>query len=123
MLEAAYRATVPEAHRDGLSRRSPDRGAQSALQHAQALLRAPVVASHEQGITWQQIGDHLGISRQSAHERFGPAATEARRALPEHLQARTAAPDARTGSSGPIVDTAWLRCPSETSNSSSSAAR
>lgn len=107
LLEHAYRATLPEAHRDGFPTGALIDAALSVQHRAEWLLRTAVVASHEQGMTWQQIGDHLGISRQSAHERFSPVVTEARRALATQLDALAADPDAEVEQIVPLVDTAW----------------
>ena len=43
--------------------------------HAAATRRAIVADARAEGRTWQEIGDALGITRQSAHERFGSAPT------------------------------------------------
>lgn len=37
-----------------------------------ALLARLVVEVHDLGATWEEIGAALGVSRQAAHERFGP---------------------------------------------------
>lgn len=64
-LEAAYRAIVPEAHRpDGVPPTAPIEAALSARAHAEDLLRAAVIASHERGLSWPQIGRGLGTSKQ-----------------------------------------------------------
>lgn len=45
--------------------------AAASVERAQALLEATVVLAREAGATWAQIGDAAGMSRQSAHERWG----------------------------------------------------
>jgi len=55
-----------------------------------ALLAAAVVADRLRGASWAEVGDALGITRQSAHERFDDAEREFREAVlfphrqPEH---------------------------------------
>jgi hypothetical protein len=46
-----------------------------------ALLAAAVVADRLRGASWAEVGDALGITRQSAHERFGDAEREFREAV------------------------------------------
>lgn len=41
------------------------------LQQAESHVDAAVVRAREAGLSWAQIGATLGISRQSAHERWG----------------------------------------------------
>lgn len=41
------------------------------LRNAESRLDAAVVNARESGLSWAQIGATLGISRQSAHERWG----------------------------------------------------
>ena len=41
------------------------------VQRAKDRLHVAVTAAHDNGSSWQTIGDALGISRQAAHERFG----------------------------------------------------
>lgn len=36
----------------------------------QALMRRSTEGAAHSGLTWQQLADHLGVTRQSAHERF-----------------------------------------------------
>jgi hypothetical protein len=48
---------------------------------AEATLRMGVVAERLRGTSWAQIGDALGVTRQSAHERYAPFEREMRRAL------------------------------------------
>lgn len=45
--------------------------AAEALRRDEAALQQAVVAARAHGATWSQIGEVLGISRQSAHERWG----------------------------------------------------
>lgn len=57
LLEAAYRAIVPEAHGpDGVPPDVLIEAALSAQAHAERLVRAAVIASHERGLSWTQIG-------------------------------------------------------------------
>ncbi len=42
----------------------------AAMRDLEALEIAAIDAARADGWTWQQIGDYLGISRQSAHEKF-----------------------------------------------------
>lgn len=37
---------------------------------AERLSRAEVMAAREEGVTWEQVGETFGVSRQGAHERF-----------------------------------------------------
>jgi hypothetical protein len=46
-----------------------------------SLLAAAVVADRLRGASWAEVGDALGITRQSAHERFGDAEREFREAV------------------------------------------
>jgi uncharacterized NAD(P)/FAD-binding protein YdhS len=46
------------------------RDARDALNDADLHLRQAVHEARRQGVTWQQIGDTLGTTRQSAQERF-----------------------------------------------------
>ncbi|MFC5930946.1 hypothetical protein D6T64_12190 [Cryobacterium melibiosiphilum] len=39
--------------------------------HATNARRAIISQARAEGRTWQEIGDALGVTRQSAHERFG----------------------------------------------------
>ncbi len=45
--------------------------ASATLRQAEASLDDTVTAAREAGITWAQIGAALGMTRQSAHERWG----------------------------------------------------
>src|SRR4051795_552042 len=38
-----------------------------------------VVEAHDRGVTWDEIGEAFGVSRQSVHERFGPNSRALRR--------------------------------------------
>ncbi|HEY8718907.1 hypothetical protein [Pengzhenrongella sp.] len=46
------------------------RAARDALNDADLHLRQAVHEARRQGVTWQQVGDTLGTTRQSAQERF-----------------------------------------------------
>lgn len=45
--------------------------ANRVCEQATALLAASVERARNEGVTWQQIGDVLGVSRQAAFQRFG----------------------------------------------------
>lgn len=47
-----------------------------ARREAEDLVVRAVVFERQRGTTWEQIGDHLGITRQSAQARYGQAVTE-----------------------------------------------
>ena len=47
------------------------RRARETLDNTQTAISALVAEARTQGATWQGIGDALGITRQSAWERFG----------------------------------------------------
>jgi hypothetical protein len=55
--------------------------AQSIYSEARSLLAAAVVADRVRGASWADVGEALGITRQSAHERFEEAEREFREAL------------------------------------------
>ncbi|RYV49466.1 hypothetical protein [Pengzhenrongella frigida] len=46
------------------------RAARDTLNAADLHLRQAVHEARRQGVTWQQVGDTLGTTRQSAQERF-----------------------------------------------------
>jgi len=46
------------------------RDARDALNAADLRMRQTVHEARRQGVTWQQVGDTLGTTRQSAQERF-----------------------------------------------------
>ncbi|MFI5614969.1 hypothetical protein [Amycolatopsis sp. NPDC051903] len=95
-LEAAYRAIVPEAHRpDGVPPTVLIEAASWARARAEDLLRAAVIASHERGLSWTQIGRALGTSKQAAHERFAGDVTAFHKQLAAHLAALAEDPDAK----------------------------
>ncbi|MGO9959160.1 MAG: hypothetical protein ACLP50_24860 [Solirubrobacteraceae bacterium] len=68
------------------------------LSGAHELLAAAVVADRLRGASWSDVGESLGITKQSAHERFAEAEREFRDALlfphrqPEHGLGYTVAP-------------------------------
>jgi hypothetical protein len=39
--------------------------------YATNMLHAAVAAARYHGATWEQVGEHLGVTRQAAHDRFG----------------------------------------------------
>jgi hypothetical protein len=45
---------------------------------AEALLRLAVIADRCRGVSWEEIGEALGVSKQAAHERFAGAVAEFR---------------------------------------------
>ena len=56
--------TVHESHLSAI------RDARDALNAADLRMRQTVHEARRQGVTWQQVGDTLGTTRQSAQERF-----------------------------------------------------
>ena len=56
-----------------------------ARDRADALVSALVAQAREDGMTWEQIGDLLGVSRQAAHKRYGHAAPAVAGDLPPAL--------------------------------------
>ena len=46
--------------------------AEKAVQTATSMLRSVLLAARDDGASWEQVGAMLKVSRQSAHERFGP---------------------------------------------------
>lgn len=56
--------TVLESHVHAI------KAARDALNDADLHLRQAVHEARRQGVTWQQVGDTLGTTRQSAQERF-----------------------------------------------------
>lgn len=44
---------------------------QAYAHHWNALLAEHVAHAREQGITWEQIGHALGVTKQAAHARYG----------------------------------------------------
>ncbi len=68
---------------DGLAAPSPEtdgaglddlRRAADAVDGARARLQSAVELARADGASWRQVGETLGISGQSAHKRFDPAA-------------------------------------------------
>ncbi|KAA2244135.1 hypothetical protein F0L68_41345 [Solihabitans fulvus] len=114
-LESAFRAIVPEAHRtDGAEPALLIEAASWVQARAEGLLCAAVIASHERGLSWSQIGQSLGVSKQAAHERFAPKVTAFRQQLAAHLAALADDPDAKPDKPegfaygwGLVPDTAW----------------
>lgn len=96
-LEAAYRALVPEVNRpDGEHPTVLLEAASWVLGYAENLLRDAVIASHERGMSWTQIGRGLGITKQAAHERFAGEVTAFRQQLAQDLDAKANDPAAST---------------------------
>ena len=56
--------TVHQSHLHAIS------AARDALNAADLRMRQAVHEARRQGVTWQQVGDTLGTTRQSAQERF-----------------------------------------------------
>lgn len=95
---------------DGVPPTALIEAALSARAHAEDLLRAAVIASHERGLSWPQIGRGLGTSKQAAHERFAGDVTAFRKQLAAHLDALAEDPDAklnRPEGFEHLVSTAW----------------
>jgi hypothetical protein len=105
VLSEAYRALVPELSRETRPTVLID-AAVRVHRAAGHLLRAAVVAGHEQGLSWTQIGIGLDVTKQSAHERFAEAVTDFRRSLADHLNALDKDPAATLPASGRLYDTA-----------------
>ena len=57
-------STIHESHLQAI------RDARDALNAADLRMRQTVHEARRQGVTWQQVGDTLGTTRQSAQERF-----------------------------------------------------
>jgi hypothetical protein len=74
--------SIASTHVDGYGRGAfLTEEANQVLADARALLAAAVVADRVRGASWAEVGEALGISKQSAHERFGDAEREFRDAL------------------------------------------
>ena len=41
------------------------------LEEVDVMIRRQVRSARSQGVTWEQIGNHLGVSKQAAQQRFG----------------------------------------------------
>jgi hypothetical protein len=108
-LDAVNAALVPEGRLpNGTLPTALIRAALDVQHLAEKLVQAAVVASHERGLSWTQIGQGLGVSKQAAHERFAGDVTKFRQALVDHLDALAANPDADVERPGThLVDTAW----------------
>jgi hypothetical protein len=61
--------TVPSPHRNHLLELVD--GASQAFEAARVALHDAVRAARDDGATWADIGDVLGVSRQAAFQRFG----------------------------------------------------
>lgn len=57
-------STINESHLHAIQ------AARDALNDAELHLRLAVHEARRQGVTWQQVGDTFGTTRQSAQERF-----------------------------------------------------
>jgi hypothetical protein len=66
------RGLVPADDRGSGAGEIVERAAQ-LVEDARSVLERAVVYEREQGVSWQTIGAALGISRQTAHERFAEA--------------------------------------------------
>lgn len=110
VLGSAVDALVPELRHEARPTALID-AARKVHSAAARLMEAAVVASHEQGMTWTQIGSALDVTKQSAHERYADNVTGFRQQLAAWLNALAEAPSAkpRAVSSTPplLVDTAW----------------
>lgn len=63
-VPGAKKATAVQRVRDDARR----------LERVESDLRAAVCRARDEGATWQELGDALGISRQAAQQRFGGGA-------------------------------------------------
>ena len=106
VMTAAYEALVPELRREAPPAVLID-AARSVDRLADQLLRAAVIAGHEQGLTWTQIGGALDVTKQSAHERFADQVTGFRRDLVNYLAALRDDPDAQLPGGSSVCDTSW----------------
>ena len=78
---------------------SPDRsrllevvsGASTTFEAARVALHEAVRAALDDGATWSDIGEVLGVSRQAAFQRFGPKA-RGESATTDHIDHRSVAP-------------------------------
>ncbi len=75
------RAHLPDLRRRHPAPREPLQDAARLLAGAERALRLAVAAERLQGASWAQSGDALGVTRQSAHERYAPFEREVRHAL------------------------------------------
>lgn len=72
IIDVAAAATQTEMFgADDASARAAIRASMAVVQAAESHLVETVRHQRSMGATWQEIGDILGTSRQSAHERFG----------------------------------------------------
>jgi hypothetical protein len=97
MLSDAYRDVADRALHGITTRHDNDHfagggnyveEAASLVRHAEDVLRRAVVYERERRTSWEDIGYALGITKQSAHERFGKHAASWREPLdnPEHYR-------------------------------------
>lgn len=52
------------------------------------LMRDSVTACNDEGYSWTEIGERLGITKQSAYERYGPPSVARRTAVRDTLTKR-----------------------------------
>ena len=79
---------------------SPDRphllevvsGASATFEAARVALHEAVRAALDDGATWSDIGEVLGVSRQAAFQRFGPKQARGESVTTDHVDHRTVAP-------------------------------
>lgn len=64
--------------------------ASTAFEASRVALHDAVRAALDDGATWSDIGDVLGVSRQAAFQRFGPKQA---RGATEHLENRVRRPE------------------------------
>jgi hypothetical protein len=67
--------------------------ASRAFEASRIALQEAVRAALDDGATWLDIGDVLGVSRQAAFQRFGPKQARAEGVTTEHLPNREGLPD------------------------------
>ena len=67
--------------------------ASAAFEAARVSLHDAVRAALDDGATWSDIGDVLGVSRQAAFQRFGPKQARGEGSDTEHVENRAGVPE------------------------------
>ena len=67
-------------------------GASTTFEAARVALHEAVRAALDDGATWSDIGEVLGVSRQAAFQRFGPKQARGERVTSEQVDHRGVAP-------------------------------
>lgn len=67
-------------------------GASTAFEAARVALHEAVRAALDDGATWSDIGEVLGVSRQAAFQRFGPKQARGESATTDDVDHRSEAP-------------------------------